>query len=197
MLPFVTLVDAREAGVDEAGLRRMTRLLSSRRAAPFTSRSYRYPYALVVCYSAPVGVDIERIVRHSSELASVLCTPDEATWLATVPDPDRALTDLWSSKEALAKALGDARVYEPRWLPAPRTWPEGRSGPWVAGRLEAPGGHVAWLCWRAAGQPAPPAPAPSAYSAWSGGRTTPDSSGSSNTGSARSGTGSRIRGGKP
>jgi hypothetical protein len=63
-------------------------------------------------------------------------------------DPDNYLTSLWASKEALAKALGDAMLYEPSRLGSPQHWPRGQAGPWRAAELAAPAGHVAWLCWR-------------------------------------------------
>lgn len=61
---------------------------------------------------------------------------------------DRRITSLWSSKEALAKALGDALDYDPRRLEGPGAWPEGRSGSWRARALEPAGEYVGWVCWR-------------------------------------------------
>lgn len=62
---------------------------------------------------------------------------------------DRTITSLWSSKEALAKALGDALAYDPRRLEAPVAWPDGRSGAWRARALElAQEDYVGWVCWR-------------------------------------------------
>jgi phosphopantetheinyl transferase len=65
-------------------------------------------------------------------------------------DPDAYVSSLWSSKEALAKALGDPLHYDPRRLESPMSWPGGRAGPWRAARLATPDGHTAWLCWRPA-----------------------------------------------
>ncbi len=61
--------------------------------------------------------------------------------------PIAVFTSLWSSKEALSKALGNALDYDPRWLEGPAAWPDGRSGPWRAARLDVGDDHVAWLCW--------------------------------------------------
>lgn len=149
MRPGVTLLDARDTGLDPAGLRAAARELPAATDARFTSRSYRYPYALVAWYDTPVGIDIEEALTHTEELAAVLCTPDERQLLETVANRDLALRELWSSKEALAKALGDALAYEPSRLPAPALWPDGCSGRWRAAAVPAPDGHVAWLCWRA------------------------------------------------
>ncbi|HWE10427.1 MAG TPA: hypothetical protein VG325_13820 [Solirubrobacteraceae bacterium] len=55
---------------------------------------------------------------------------------------------MWSSKEALAKALGDALRYDPRRLEAPVAWVNGACGPWRARPVPAPPGHVARVCWR-------------------------------------------------
>ena len=148
MPPHLTLLDARTSGLDEDGLRRRARALSRDSGAPFTSRSYRFPYALVAWHDEPIGVDIEQLVPCSGSLASVMCTPSEAARLADTADPDHELTDLWSSKEALAKALGDALAYEPSRLPAPALWPDGCSGRWRATAVRVPEGHVAWVCWR-------------------------------------------------
>lgn len=61
---------------------------------------------------------------------------------------DRRITSLWSSKEALAKALGDALDYDPRRLEGPCAWPDGRSGSWRARALEPAEEYVGWVCWR-------------------------------------------------
>ncbi len=102
-------------------------------------------------HSAPVGVDIERVAPCDEAFADSIRTPAERA--AATPQrrlPDRHITSLWSSKEALSKALGDALDYDPRRLEGPQAWPNGRSGPWRAVTLDlADDEHVAWLCWRA------------------------------------------------
>jgi phosphopantetheine--protein transferase-like protein len=89
-----------------------------------------------------VGVDVERIERFDGALADSIRTPAERDAGWPEADPDRHFSSLWSSKEALAKALGD-----PRRLDGPAAWPQGRSGPWRATAVEVTDGHVAWLCW--------------------------------------------------
>ncbi len=46
-MPHVALLDAPVAGLDDAALRDWARRLADASGAPYTSRSYRYPYALV------------------------------------------------------------------------------------------------------------------------------------------------------
>jgi hypothetical protein len=150
-VPQVALLDASEAGLDADALRRWARRVAAASGAPYTSRSYRYPYALVAWHNQPVGTDIERIGPCDEAFAELICTPVERP---TTPGPfgrDIYLTSLWSGKEALAKALGDAVAYEPSRLASPALWPRGRAGTWRAEELRAPPGHVAWLCWRSSG----------------------------------------------
>jgi hypothetical protein len=146
--PEIRLLDARRAGVDAAGLQAWARAEARACGAPFATRSYRYPYALVAWSSTPVGVDIERIEPSGPAFAETICTAHERAVAARLPQPDDFLAAVWCSKEALAKALGDAVLYDPRRLEAPAAWPSDRSGRWRARRLDAPTRHVAWLCWR-------------------------------------------------
>jgi phosphopantetheinyl transferase len=149
--PEVQLLDARDAGLSEAELREWARTLEPAADAPYSSRSYRYPYALVAWHDQQVGVDLERIESVDSGFARSICTYSEQQAL-TGPD-DRLVASLWCGKEALSKALGDPLLYDPRRLEAPLMWRDGRAGPWRATELSVADGHVAWLCWRAA-QPA-------------------------------------------
>ncbi len=110
------------------------------------SRSYRYPIALVAMHSKRVGVDLERIESCDAALAELICTPAELRDQARLTDRDRHLSTLWCSKEALAKALGDARAYEPSLLDSPLSWADGRRGVWRAAALGVAPGYVAWLC---------------------------------------------------
>jgi hypothetical protein len=146
--PEVIVLDALRAGVDEPGLRAWARTLAATTAGAHTSRSYRYPYALVAWHNEPVGVEIERIEPFERAFLESICTPSEQRLGVGDSDPDRYLASLWSSKEALAKALGDAVRYDPRRLGSPMFWLEARSGPWWASSLPVVSGHVAWLCWR-------------------------------------------------
>jgi len=147
-LPGVSLLDGRPDRLDEAALRRWAREWAPARSADHVSRSYRFPYALVAWHTAAVGVDIERLDSTlGADFANVICTPQERATLATEGADHRLLSSLWSSKEALSKALGDALEYDPSRLESPMTWPQLRSGRWRAAELGAPSGHVAWLCW--------------------------------------------------
>lgn len=146
--PRVWLLDARPRGLDEPGLRRWAREAVPDGDSPHTSRSYRHPFALIACHDAPVGIDIERVEPYDQAFHDSICTPEEATRPVDADGRDAYLSSLWSSKEALAKGLGDAIRYDPRHLGSPLFWPNGRAGPWRARRLAAPSGHVIWLCWR-------------------------------------------------
>lgn len=135
------LLDATTCGLDNDGLRAWARAIT--RDTPYSSRSYRYPYALVARHREPVGVDLERRDAVEPAFADLVLTPDERRHVAN----DADLIDWWCSKEALAKALGDPLRYDPRRLDSPIRWPASRSGPWTAIPLLAPAGHAAWLCW--------------------------------------------------
>jgi 4'-phosphopantetheinyl transferase superfamily len=149
--PAVRLIDARALGLaDEAALHVHVREQCAQAGARYASRSYSFPYALVAWHSAPVGVDIERVAPCDEAFADSIRTPAERAAATPRADSDRDITSLWSSKEALSKALGDALDYDPRHLQGPEAWPDGRSGPWRAVMLDlADDKHVAWLCWRA------------------------------------------------
>lgn len=145
--PHARLIDARVSGLDESRLVASARALSDIAGARWVSRSYRFPLALVAWHDAPVGIDIERVTAWDGAFAESICTPAERTAGWPHEDDDGYLSSLWSSKEALAKALGDALAYDPRRLESPMAWPDGRSGPWRATTLTAARDHVAWLCW--------------------------------------------------
>lgn len=147
-VPQVRLLDARDVAVDEDGLRIWARALTESVATSRVSRSYAFPYALVAWHDQAVGIDIERVGPCSVEFAQLVCTPSERAHAVSDRALDEHLTSLWSSKEALAKALGDALRYEPSRLGSPMYWPDGRAGAWSAASLRAPTGHFAWLCWR-------------------------------------------------
>jgi hypothetical protein len=141
------VIDARTAGLDQDGLRARAREISEASGASFVSRSYCFPLALVALHAAPVGVDIERIGSCEESFADSIRTPAERATGWPAGELDRHATALWCSKEALSKALGDARDYDPRRLEGPGAWPDGRAGPWRAAPLRIDGEHVAWLCW--------------------------------------------------
>ena len=123
-----------------------TRDLARSMAIPdhwLTSRSYRNQFGLVAANRSRVGVDIE--VIDVSVTADAVLTRDEAR-IAAGPLEWCAW---WSAKEGLAKALGDARKYDPRRLESPALWPFGRQGRWRAEQLDVPTGHVGWVVWEA------------------------------------------------
>lgn len=146
--PQVRLLDARPADLDVAQLRGWARAETAAHNAPYVARSYRYPYALIAWHEQPVGVDIERIEPCDTAFARSICTPAERADPAFPTYSDTYITSLWCSKEALAKALGDATEYDPLRLESPTRWPSGRAGPWLAAPLVVAEGHTAWLCWR-------------------------------------------------
>jgi phosphopantetheinyl transferase len=145
--PVVALIDASAEGLDEAALRARARELGAAVGADRVSRSYCHPYALVGWHTEPIGVDVERVVTCPTEFAPSISTPSEeaaARWTT-----DGEIISLWSSKEALSKALGDALNYDPRRLESPAGWPDGICGPWRAATLPLPDGYCGWVCWRA------------------------------------------------
>jgi hypothetical protein len=146
--PEIRFLDARAAGVDEPGLRDLARALTAASGAAFATRSYRHPYALVAWHSLPVGADLERIEACDGAFAESIRTPAERAAAGGHALSEAQIASLWCSKEALAKALGDARRYDPRRLESPMGWPDGSAGPWRAAPVPVARGHVAWLCWR-------------------------------------------------
>jgi hypothetical protein len=159
--PLIALLNARALGLaDEAALRGHARVVCAQRraqgAGAHVSRSYSFPLALIAWHTAQVGCDIERIAPCDQAFADSISTPAErapdaraVTGAENAASRDRRITSLWSSKEALAKALGDALAYDPRRLEGPAGWPEGRAGPWRAHALDVGEGYVGWVCWRA------------------------------------------------
>jgi hypothetical protein len=153
--PVVRLLDARRDGLDAPALRARARAVTAALGRSHATRSYRFPYALVAAHDGPVGVDLERVEYVDRAFAVSIATPDELAAL----DAGEAGDDLaawaialWSGKEALAKALGDALSYDPRRLPSPLRWPNLRAGAWRAVPLPVPARHAGWLCWRTAGE---------------------------------------------
>lgn len=144
--PSHVLLDARPRGLDAGELRRWARNYAGAAGAGHVSRSYSFPYALVSWHSDRVGVDIERVVACDEAFARSICTPSEA---ARAPwSSDAEIVGLWSGKEALAKALGDAVQYDPRRLESPASWGGATSGPWRAQAVAVPDGYCGWICWR-------------------------------------------------
>jgi len=128
----------------EACSPRATRAIARAMPTPsesFVSRSYRGCCGLVATHSSRVGVDIE--VVDLTVCTEAVLTPTEMT-LGGTP---AMWCDWWSAKEALAKALGNARLYDPRRLESPAHWENGRSGRWACSRLGLPPGFVGWVVW--------------------------------------------------
>jgi len=144
--PVVALVDVSAQGLDQAALKARARALGKAMGAGTVSRSYCHPYALIGWHTGPVGVDIERVVPCDDQFARSICTPWEEAHSPL--GADRDIVSLWSSKEALAKALGDAVQYDPRRLGSPAGWVDGAAGPWRAVTLAGPEDYCAWVCWR-------------------------------------------------
>lgn len=139
----VAVLHARAAQASEA----LSSTIAQDRTA-FSSRSYRYPYGLVAVHDATVGVDIERVDPYDEEFAHSICTPDEWNSPRWRPRTAEDLADVWSSKEAMAKGLGNAVDYDPRRLVTPHLTPDGRTNKWQAARVSVPSGFVAWVAWR-------------------------------------------------
>jgi phosphopantetheinyl transferase (holo-ACP synthase) len=156
--PRVTLL---RAGPQLAadGLREVTRSRCEHAGGRIRSRSYSYPYALIASFDASVGVDIEALEPVPEDFANSICTPQERAHAQRLgllgPDRDLAAIRLWSAKEALAKALGDALHYDPRRLDSPLLWDSCAqdpnlytSGIWAARQLDLPADYLGWACWR-------------------------------------------------
>lgn len=144
--PVVHLLDATGWISEESDLRAAARSLSVSPPQRHASRSYAFPLALVALHPQPVGVDIEPVTAWgSAQKTSILSITERHR------DPvmdDRGATSVWSSKEALAKALDTPIRYDPRRLESPASWPNGVAGRWRSYRLEVPDVYEAWLCWQ-------------------------------------------------
>lgn len=152
--PEVGLIDASALGLDDAGLRRLARA----HEAPFVSRSYRYPHAVVASWTSDVGVDVERVDEALDlQFARSIATPRERTQIDGASAAD--IASLWSAKEAVAKALGQPLARDPRRVEAPPLWrwsppakaAQSLGSPWWAQALTVPEGYVGWVVWRASG----------------------------------------------
>ncbi|HEX2893617.1 MAG TPA: 4'-phosphopantetheinyl transferase superfamily protein [Marmoricola sp.] len=146
-VPRCWLLDARERGWSDDELRSHARAWKPD-GAPHVSRSYRFPFALVAGHHTSVGVDLERVERLDERFARAICTHEELGHLARLLEEPDGLSSLWSSKEAVSKALGDPLAYDPRLLAGPALWGSRGSAGWHAASVEVPDGHVGWLVWR-------------------------------------------------
>lgn len=143
-VPNVLLVEAHaRSGIDE--LRAAARELCARSEVRFASRAYRYPFALVATHQFRVGVDIERFVGFTALDAPAILSPGERA--RGIEFTDEQVSSIWSGKEALAKALGDALDYEPGRLESPWFWREGRCGRYLAASFSVGDEFGAWVVW--------------------------------------------------
>ena len=147
MHPPYALLQLTDAAVAEAELRALAQAHPAARRAAHVSRSYRTPFALIAWHAAPVGADIERIGPTERGFAESICSPAEVELFTELLDDDVFVTSLWASKEALAKALGDAVAYDPRRLESPLGWSDGASGHWRAWEFVPAPEHLAWIVW--------------------------------------------------
>ena len=152
MPPSHALLSLPEGPGSEADLRRLARSHPAARLARHRSRSYSGSLALVAWHAGPLGVDLERVQPTDSDFAESICTPSELELFGgRIAEPGFAIS-LWASKEALAKALGDAVAYDPRRLESPLGWSDGVCGPWQALEFSPAAEHVAWLVWTSGAQ---------------------------------------------
>lgn len=144
--PVVHLLDATGWTSEERELRAVARSITASAPPRYSSRSYAFPLALVALHAEPVGVDIELVASWGPARTASILTVTERQRRS--PLDDRRATSVWSSKEALAKALDTPIHYDPRRLESPAFWPNGAAGRWRSYRLKVPEAYEAWLCWR-------------------------------------------------
>jgi 4'-phosphopantetheinyl transferase len=112
---------------------------------------------------APVGVDVEQVradFADPADFTSAL-TPEEAVWIASVPQPDRpaALARIWVRMEAYLKALGQGVSRSPAHIRI-EAGPAGRprlsydrndprtADAWSFQDIPLDEDHVACVAWR-------------------------------------------------
>jgi 4'-phosphopantetheinyl transferase len=99
---------------------------------------------LAVTRGRAVGVDVERVepARALGPIADGLFAEDEAAELRSLSEERRVARffQLWTQKEAYAKALGMGLALPLAWLRAPRNW--------SVHDLELPSGYAGAVCVR-------------------------------------------------
>ncbi len=121
---------------DPHSLRRRARSLATE---DVVSRSYADPFAVVASWTREVGVDIvrpvddDRFSLDDPDFRALIMSPEDCS--ARGSRSTVSAWDIWSSKEAAAKASGDPLGYVPAQHFSPCLWPEGRLGPWRALRI--------------------------------------------------------------
>lgn len=145
--PEIRILDARAADVDERRLLEGVRAAAGIYPGRRISRSYSFPLALLAWYDGPVGIGVERISPCEDGFADPSRTPSERR-AASALDADATSTSLWSGKQALANALGDALACDQPLVEGPAGRPRRSTGPWRARSLPVGPGFVAWVCWQ-------------------------------------------------
>lgn len=101
--------------------------------APHVSLSHSAGRVLVALSGAPVGVDVERVVRGRDVTAlagqALAVAEQEALWTLTPDAVPAAFTRLWTRKEAVLKATGEGLPGGPEHVLV--------TAPWVQARLFA------------------------------------------------------------
>ncbi|MBU6496378.1 MAG: 4'-phosphopantetheinyl transferase superfamily protein [Acidobacteria bacterium] len=134
---------------DPVRLRRRTRDAGQ---ASHVSRSYADPFGVVAWGDAPLGVDIVQPVDDprfdidDPSFRELILSTDDIAILS--PSSNVSAWDIWSSKEAAAKAFGDPLGYIPSHHLSPALWPEGRWGKWCVRRLgDLPNSLTGWMVY--------------------------------------------------
>lgn len=121
--PRVAVVE----GWSKARVRDLSQHMAKRIGASHISRTYSGDMAAVAVGRSRVGIDVELLgaiaeQRWTSPQAfatTILCPHERAGFEILPPRRRFSMSSLWASKESLAKALGDARAYEPSRLETP------------------------------------------------------------------------------
>jgi phosphopantetheinyl transferase (holo-ACP synthase) len=104
---------------------------SAKPQSPFLSRSYSGSFVAEMESKHHCGIDIELGTSssgnwsiHSEHFVKAVLAPNELPLLLQTPWAKQPFfeTQIWASKEAFAKASGDASQYEPNELISPMTW---------------------------------------------------------------------------
>ncbi len=110
-----------------------------------TSRSYSGRYVVETFSQSRCGIDLETLKPaeanwsiHSPLFELAMLAPGEKELIEASDfcQHENLPTVIWASKEALAKALGDAKNYEPTQLRSPITWAAEPSPNWSAQHRE-------------------------------------------------------------
>ena len=123
------------------------------------SLSYAGPLALVALAPAPVGIDVERPVPGPAwrELSPLLHPTERRELEQAGPGlRARALSRVWTRKEACLKAIGAGLAHglsEP--YVGAGAWPATPAG-WILRDVAIPGGHTAAVALRTEGLSGPP-----------------------------------------